>query len=294
MASKSNDNGRAFEYCLAKYILDNSLDEISIDSETRYQQDRDRNKYETLPIELKNIFDRASRKYFDLLPTTICSLRRLSDSEGRSGNPADIEITFTENGLRITKNISLKSNHNAVKHQRPGALISQLGISNKDEDISYRAQIKSLESSFISSIDRLGFNTTNELLFSDIKLRSDQAILDLYNNFCSLTASIINKFGHACAGNYFHFLVSKTDFEKLIVYPNNIVIEEWYKLQTPTEMIARVLNSSYVIVEFNNGYSFNMRLHNASSRFKKGTSLSLKFDTRIEVHTDIPKSIHRI
>ncbi|WP_336297111.1 hypothetical protein [Proteus mirabilis] len=165
-----------------------------------------------------------------LLPTTIFSLKRLSDNEGKDGNPTDIELIFIENGLPKTKNISLKNNHNAVKHQRPGSLISQLGISDKNEDNLYRECIKSLERTFISSVESLGFNTSNELLFSDIKSCSEQVILDLYNSFCSLTASVINKFGSIHAGDYFHFLVSRTDFEKLIVYPNKIIIQEWYQM----------------------------------------------------------------
>lgn len=290
MASTSNDNGRAFEYCLTKYILDNSSSKIDIDNETKNQQARDESKYENLSPELKILFCNASKRYFELLPTTIFSLKRLSDNEGKDGNPTDIELIFIENGLPKTKNISLKNNHNAVKHQRPGSLISQLGISDKNEDNLYRECIKSLERTFISSVESLGFNTSNELLFPDVKSCSEQVILDLYNNFCSLTASVINKFGSIHAGDYFHFLVSRTDFEKLIVYPNKIIIQEWYKLPTPSAMTAFVSDNSYVNVIFNNGYTFKMRLHNASSRFKKGSSISLKFDTRLEESAKIPTS----
>ncbi|HDD0136008.1 TPA: hypothetical protein O9V41_004931, partial [Escherichia coli] len=103
MASTSNDNGRAFEYCLTKYILDNSSSKIDIDNETKNQQARDESKYENLSPELKILFSNASKRYFELLPTTIFSLKRLSDNEGKDGNPTDIELIFIENGLPKTK-----------------------------------------------------------------------------------------------------------------------------------------------------------------------------------------------
>lgn len=279
---KSNNNGRAFEYCITQYILDHRND-VEIDRITRQQQTRDLEKFVSLSVDLQKKFTKAAQKYNELLPEKVVSIRRLTDTEGQKGNPADLEVKYIDSmGKYIIKNISLKNNHLAVKHQRPGALISQLGVYDptKNKEMDYRERIKLIENSFFLEVENAKFDTAQEVIFKELKNYDENIILNLYRNICGLVTLTLNEH-HANADSFFKFLVSTLDFEKVILQGNSLVVQRWYDLDIPESMHATLDGDSYINIKFTNGFIFRMRLHTASSKCRVGKAISLKFDTRL-------------
>ena len=114
----------------------------------------------------------------------------------------------------------------------------------------------------------------------------------------ALTQAIIRNTPNARV-DYFTNQNQMRDLAKLQQLPRNIqsyFIENtdyFSSIILPTSMSASLCDSSYRNLDFNNGFSFRMRLHTASSRFEEGKSLSLKFGTHLQTE-NIPSSTYNI
>ena len=93
------------------------------------------------------LFEDFAVRYADELSVrSIQTIQRLKDSAAVAGDVTDIRIGY---GNNIVKNISLKHNHDACKHQRPAVLIkNQLGIQDPNLDRQYRNELKLIENEF--------------------------------------------------------------------------------------------------------------------------------------------------
>lgn len=283
----SNANGRALEYCLCNMILSHAPNSIIDDSNSTIQdQLRDKVHFDRLPERQKKYYEGQSLKFINayllsvitgFLPPLI--VRRMNDNDAKLGDVADIKIISDSNQ---EYGISLKHNHAAVKHQRPGALIKQLGISVNDKAItkSYKAGIKAIELQFYEKVKALHVDKN---LFNVVKAKNPQVILGLYHSICSHVADTINKFCKEpdVAKSFFEFLVGKFNFDKVIVTEHNVKVMKFNDIELPTAVLASVRNDSYVDLIFDNGFEFSMRLHTASSKFEFGKAVSLKFDTQL-------------
>jgi hypothetical protein len=269
---KSNRNGRALEYALTKNIQ-TKYPNATLTKGTITDQKRDKEKYDSLNAKQQDYFDNNTKLYVDseLADTEVVSIERLSDDKAKKGDVTDIRLTL-ESGKE--HNISLKHNHKAVKHQRPGALMNQLGIKNKEADKEHKAEIKKIESAF--------FNNIPEKLstFEEVKSDDEKHINDLYRGVCDLSAKQINKHPEK-AKEYFEFIVGSTDFQKVVITKDQVEVADYSKIEQPTKMVASISADNYVDLKFDNGFEFKMRLHTASKSFEQNKSLSLKFDTQL-------------
>jgi len=283
--SKSNANGRALEAKLVDVICKNN-ENIQLIKSTESDQIRDLEHFNELSDQQKQDFsDFAERYVQEISVPNIKSLERLKDSDAKKGDVTDIRIVYMDQSVR---NISLKHNHDASKHQRPAALIkNQLGILDKELDKQYRDELKIIYENFKSHV--LTCDQENGVyLFKLVKARDPNLITNLYSDVCNLVKKYLLQHADDVAiGKYFKFLVGNTIFEKVSVYPKTrtIVIKDFNQVNDATAVVDAYIhpNNGHLIVQFNNGFILNMRLHTASSRFSLNTALSLKFDSVVDM-----------
>lgn len=283
--SKSNANGRALEAKLVDVIFKKN-ERIQMNKTTESDQIRDLVHFYALSNQQQEEFSDFSERYAqELSVPDIKSIERLKDSDAKKGDVTDIRIVYLDKSVR---NISLKHNHDACKHQRPAALIkNQLGILDKALDKQYRIELSLIYDNFKSQV--LTCDQENgEYLFRLVKARDPDLITNLYSDVCNLVKKyLLEHADEESIRKYFKFLVGNTIFEKVSVYPKTrtIVIKDFSSVTDATAVVDAYIhpNNGHLIVQFNNDFILNMRLHTASSRFSLNTALSLKFDSVVDM-----------
>lgn len=283
--SKSNDNGRALEARLVEVITQQNS-KIRLIGSTNSDQIRDLVHFYALPIDQQKDFSDFSLRYIqEILVQEIDSIERLKDTVAKQGDVTDIRIIYKDKSVR---NISLKHNHDACKHQRPAALIkNQLGILDKELDAQYRRELHTIYENFQSKV--LPEDSENgDYLFRLVKERDPSLITSLYSDVCNLVKKYLLEYAdEGSIKKYFRFLVGNTTFEKVSVYPKTrtIMIKDFTSVADATAVIDAHIhpNNGHLIVKFNNNFILDMRLHTASSRFVRGKALSLKFDSVVDM-----------
>ena len=279
--SKSNLNGRALEYFITNELVTKVQGIIQI-GETSELQKRDYPKINLLDPATLTLFNKASLIISQWLLTqiNIKSIQRFHDSAGKESDVTDIQLTGDDDVL----NISVKSNHLAIKHQRPGSLIQQFGIAKgSSDDINYREEYNKLNLNFHKEAKRVN---PDAKLFNEVEQIKNSYI---YEPVCRTVAEKINTYGEKSeySRDFQNFLIGKTDFIKIIVYPHKVVVLQFNNLPKSNKMTANRSSSNYVNVDFHNGIKVKMRLHTASSRITE--NLSLKFDSQLSEEVNIPK-----
>lgn len=293
--STSNNNGRALEACLVNTILQLNPKILALGA-TLDDQQRDIVHFNALPSVQQKLFHDFSNRYsLEVDAHKIITIERLKDTAAKNGDVTDIRIVYIDGQIR---NISLKHNHDACKHQRPAALIkNQLGINNPVLDRQYRDELKQIENKFKSNVLPTDKNQNGEFLFNLVKSRDPSLISTLYSDIYNL----VKKYLLSCTDSsailhYFRFLVGNTNFEKVILepYTRTIVIKDFSNIKDPTTIVDSFISphTGYLTVRFDNNFTLNMRLHTASSRFNLTSSLSLKFDSTVDMtNAPVPQSI---
>ena len=283
--SKSNDNGRALEARLVEVITQQNLN-IHLIGSTKSDQIRDLVHFYKLSVEQQKDFSDFSIRYIqEISVQDIDSIERLKDTAAKQGDVTDIRIIYKDKSVR---NISLKHNHDACKHQRPAALIkNQLGILDKELDAQYRKDLNTIYERFHSKV-LLSDKENDNYLFRLVKERDPSLITNLYSDVCNLVKKYLLEYAdEAAIKKYFKFLVGNTTFEKVAVYPKTrtIMIKDFTSVADATAVINAYIHpdNGHLIVKFNNNFILDMRLHTASSRFLLGKSLSLKFDSVVDM-----------
>lgn len=300
MSKNSDKKGKAFEYILSdalkhkltlcKYTVNLSHDYISC-------QNVDLQKFNLLSPYEQQYFSTNSELianwFMGLLSNSKdnpITLNRLSDSKGVAGNPTDIEIISPNSQL----NISAKHNNFSIKHQRLPNLYNQIGIDKGsiDEKI-YRANLKKISNQFYEY--SIAVNSTFTT-FSDVKNADSNSInkelyepsLDLY---CRTLSNYSNSPTHV--QNFFYFLIGKIDFYHVKMSEKGVVIKNYTALKIPTTFHIKKTNQSNQEIAFDNGFTFNLRIHTASSRFADCSKncCSMKIDSTISRQPHVPEFI---
>lgn len=276
----SNRNGRALEFALVEALIKTFPNSILVGN-TSQDQIRDKELFEQLTNEMKGYYNLHCEKFARWVSLNKIStgngavtIHRLSDQDAVAGDVTDIRLC---SGVS-TYNISLKHNHNAVKHQRPGNLFSQLGIGNGTSEQQYRMAIKAISDDFYRKAS--GVNTN---LFSVVKSYDEKIINDFYSDMCALVAYTINT-QPVDINSTFRFLVGNCDFDKVIITKDSVHVMEFSGIAIPRYLKATKTAYNRVHLEFDNGFKFDMRLHTASSKFEIGKTISQKFDTQLIEH----------
>lgn len=271
----SNTLGRAFEYALCAKIV-SSFSNISFTYRTIEEQEKEKHYFNSLSIEEKANYDISTSKicsdWLDskLIPSINYTLDRLPDSAGVSGDVTDIRIQNSD----ITINISLKHNHNALKHPRLTRVPKWININT---DSKYTSAYTIIWDSFLSKAYNLLPNAT---LFSElIGIDSQFVFNNLYNPLCNLVSSYLSdniKTSYQVE-SLFKFMVGKYNFYKIIDTKDCVLIQNFIDLKIPTTVEIKQSDKSYITMDFSNGVVLKLRLHTASSRL---VTRSIKFDVR--------------
>lgn len=266
----SDRNGRALEYLISIEI--EKLPNFSLSNQSLALNNRDKQKYDSLPDVLKNSYDLAAIKIaswvsskFSLSEMVV--INRLNDD---SSNVADIVFNSQINEIQI----SLKHNHEALKHPRPYSFAQSCGyMKNSLQDNQHRELMQTAADVFRTSAG-------SKALFKDC-----ETLLPLYKSVCDACKASLDHWSSLdpnVPSTLFQFLVG-TGFYKVIVETRRnqqVKIQDYQTSIVPTGVSSRSIGNR-LLLSFNNGWDLDLRIHTASSRISQGNvQLSLKFDAQ--------------
>ncbi|MBD2695201.1 HaeIII family restriction endonuclease [Anabaena catenula] len=272
MTPRSNLHGRVLEYLITEVLIRNHPG-VSLTNRANNDQVRDASKLADLNPALLNELTLAANAlllkwlnpHFQLSDQASITIDRLPDQ-----NKKDVtDICLTSRSWTV--NLSLKHNHSALRHQRPGTTPIHCGYS-KDS-----AQMQQFKQQYQVITQELKQHIGQANLFKELP----SALIEqyLYTPVCNLVSQFITSHASTCTTHLFQYLVGDVNYYKIIVdtHAQTLSIQKFADIQMPTNVIATV-NRQYVNLSFDNGWEISMRLHTASSQLKN--SPSLKFDTK--------------
>lgn len=199
-------------------------------------------------------FANCLRQYFinRILPGSLITMP--NDRAGVSGNVADIIIDRT--------NISLKNNRTYAKSQRPISLPAQLGLDSFDTAVYDMAYGQIAWQPWLD----YGNEPCSSIRYKE----------ELYEAIYLLTQTYLDQATPDQASKFFRFLSGEPHYQAINA-KNDVLIYDMTKKPIPTSLSTSRSDQGHLIVAFNNGWTFSMRIHTASKLITR--SLSLKFDT---------------
>lgn len=286
-----NLQGRALEYAIVAEIIQRlPQNQIHLTQRALQDQRRDEPKYLNLSPRMQENYTKCSAGIFQWLDsnfqisTQSISIDRLSDHLSKQGDVTDIR--FAIGSLEI--NLSVKHNHEALKHQRPASTAQHCGyIKGSAEDIQFRRDYSDITRAFTTTVQ--GYTNFRDL-------NQGVVFTQLYSPICQLVTQFINTFctSQSSASHLFTFLVGRKDFYKIIFYESQslVLIKNFSKPPFVNSVTADSSNQNYVSLQFSNAWTISMRLHTASSRIT--INPSLKFDTKLDSSVVVPQEQFRI
>lgn len=274
--SLSNLHGRVLELCVVKEFEKVLYKKIILSQKTIQDNIRDTQKLIEIKSDILDHFRNSSVKIVKWIIEYIgkfdsnLQLERLSDDEGKKGDVTDIRITYDNNTL----NISLKNNHLAIKHQRPGPTPKHIGLTNESDDTKhFKKQYKKINSEFYNFVKSINQN------FKEYNEVEEYKYDKLYFPMCELVCEFLNKHKHK-SQEYLTFLIGNVNFKKIVLFNSSIEIFSFDNIPETYEMNCWVENKNYVMIDFNEDVRLSMRIHTADRLLSQNGSL--KFDTKIQ------------
>ena len=302
MSSKSNNQGRAYEYIFLNVLFDeiSKIREVWIEKNSSFLASK--KAWETLSEEEKEIYKLSAltgvNTILDLEPLILeknndtLNLKIQADDNGKKGDVRDI-IIMREN-VNWEIGLSLKHNHFAVKHSR---LSKKLDFGEKWYNIpcseEYWKRVKPI-------FDFLEEEKRKKTLWKEIINKDKDVYFPLLEAF-KIEILKQNKEEIGLLENMLKYLLGKFDFYKVIsIDTKRITRVQSYNLygtlnqegvykKRKIEIPIVILPNRIVSLDFkpgslntlelylNNGWQFTFRIHNASSEVET----SLKFDIQI-------------
>lgn len=210
-------------------------------------------------------------------------LDRLPDSSGVSGDPTDLRLSIKgKSNVVELKNISIKHNHNALKHQRLPRLPDQCGVINANLKKEFNNNMKNVWTEFLKKSNKINpkFTKFNELK----KVKIDFIDNNLYYPLIRLVIDFLDKHANNSqnASTFFSFLTGNFNFYTIKDEKEFILIKHFIDIPSPKRFKIKYPYRSIntFLLKFDNGWELTFRLHTASSAFIKNNKLnaSTKFD----------------
>ena len=301
MSSKSNDQGRAYEFAWINTLLE-ALDSLR-KTEIVYNSSYDANKkaWNTISKEKRVLYTNSANAAVN----TILELEPLmeensddtlllefqKDESGVSGDVRDIVIR--RDNIEWEIGLSIKTNHDAVKHSRLSHVLDfgneWYGVPCSDkywDDIApvfdFLKQEKNKKTKWNNLTDKEG----------DVYVPLLQAFLDEVSKVYREDPSIaVKMFEYLVGIKDYHKIVSREDKKMTLIHtfnlhgtlnkPSEVKVSVFEVLQSelPTEILSmRFKKNSRTTVEIymDNGWAFSFRIHSASTLVQP----SLKFDVQ--------------
>ena len=301
MSSKSNDQGRAYEYICLHSLQDaiSAIRKSQIFHNSSY--DAAEHAWNTLSVAEKALYTMSAKSTIDTIfalePNIVedndtLNLYIQSDEHGIEADVRDIIIDRKDIVWEI--GLSIKHNHMAVKHSRlaRGLDFGQkwYGINCSEE---YWNAVK-------PTFDFLEEGKVKGTYFRDLNNKEDDVYVPLLKAFMQEIKTQVNK-NTDIPRKLVEYLLSKYDFYKVISIDNKRVttIQSFNmygtlnqpsktqkpSLEVPTMELPTTLlymdfkpkSKTTVIMGFDNGWQFSFRIHNAKDTIEP----SLKFDIQI-------------
>lgn len=302
MSSKSNDQGRAYEYiCL--HTLNNAIGRIrnsEIEKNSCYEAAE--HAWNTLSGAEKALYTLSAKSTIDTIfalepniiekENDVLKLYIQSDEHGEVAEVRDIIIQRKDIVWEI--GLSIKHNHMAVKHSRLGKVLDfgekWYGIKCSDD---YWNEVKPI-------FDFLDVKKSKGTYFRDLNSKEDDVYVPLLNAFMREVKKQVEN-DSSIPRKLVEYLLSKYDFYKVISIDNQRIttiqsFNMYGTLNLPSKTQAPTLevpvidlptsllyigfkpkSKTTVIMSFDNGWQFSFRIHNA----KDIVESSLKFDIQI-------------
>jgi len=268
-----NSHGRAFESVVVQHILNAGA---TAGGKTKEFQARDTQHVVDLSASVRTKFYRAAPKVVAWVQSQLGDLR--STEIKRLGDEADdvADFVLVRSGAFVLR-VSLKHNHDALKHPRPYSIAQACGITKESpSDRAHRAAL-------VVAVEpiRAVARRTRIYLFA-AHPKETQLCYDQVVRVCAIS---LNSWlsGSDRSDDLFQFLVG-SDFFKVILRSDaagTIEVQDFRKIATPCSAVATP-RGAYLDVKFGNGWHVALRIHNASSRIptSEQAQVSLKFDAQ--------------
>ena len=302
MSSKSNDQGRAYEFiCL--HTLHQEISKIrSAQIVKNSSYDAAEHAWNTLNSAEQQLYALSARSTIDTIFALEPNIVEKSEDvlllfiqTDQHGEVADVrDIILSRKDIIWEIGLSIKHNHMAVKHSR---LSSQLDFGQRWYGIEcskqYWADVKPI-------FDFLKAESIKGTYFRDLSSKEDMIYVPLLNAFIKEISKQVRA-NKSVPRKLVEYLISKYDFYKVISIDAKRVttIQSFNMYGTlnlpsrteqpsikipvislPTELIhigMKPGSKTTAILCFNNGWQFSFRIHNAKDVIEP----SLKFDIQI-------------
>jgi hypothetical protein len=302
MSSKSNDQGRAYEFICLNSLCDAISEIRSAQIIKNSSYDAAENAWNTLTPEEQTLYTLSAKStietIFALEPnivedsSDVLNLYIQTDKHGEEADVRDIIITRKDIVWEI--GLSIKHNHMAVKHSR---IAKSLDFGDKWYDVpcskTYWEEVKPI-------FDFLEEEKVKGTYFRDLSSKEDDVYVPLLNAFIKEVSTQVEK-NNKIPRNMVKYLLSKYDFYKVISIDSKHIttIQSFNMYGTlnlpskkaepsikvpvinlPTSLLHidfKPKSKTTVLICFDNGWQFSFRIHNA----RDIVETSLKFDIQI-------------
>ena len=277
-SSSSNDNGRSLEYLITAELQ--KRPGCSLTQRASRSQSRDSSTVAQINQTLRASFSKAAKTSADWIineiggkPGMVFEVDRANDGDA---GVADLIISSKQQTLLI----SVKHNHDALSHPRPYSLVEAVGFEGTSFESDHRNRMA-------NASDRFRSASNNASTYSAVPAAKLQLYYDVCDECAKSLASIAKK--NQVAEQVFDFLVSpgcmklvvRTDSEAKTL--TGIEVFDYTKITKPTSITTRVdrrPKAASLVLDFDNGWRIDLRIHTASSRVSTSGQLSLKFDAQ--------------
>lgn len=302
MSSRSNNNGRAFEYACLK-ALENLIGEhqqVRVNTNEGYEAANV--AWDTLSPEEKEVYELSAtagiKNILELEPIVFedddseVELKIQIDTNGIAGDVRDVLIIRNEINWEI--GISAKHNHDAVKHSRLSHVLD-FGESWFSSPCTqdYWNDISPI-------FDDLKIRKSRNEMWRDLECKDDEVYVPILNAFID-EIKRKSEIDNEIVKEMVRYMIGRVDFYKLISMDkkriakvetvnihgtlNNRSISDRTSIEIPiVELPTRLVEIDFkpnskntVEMYLDNGWQFSFRLHNASSKVEP----SLKFDIKM-------------
>lgn len=270
----SDRNGRALEYAISRELVNTGLP-ASLTPRAVSDNLRDASKFTALPASLQTQYQQASAKVAQWASRQFLNQQIIVDRLPDLANSVtDISIQSASK----TIDLSVKHNHQALKHPRPYSLAQFCGYPKSSaQDLAHRASLDNIASAFRASAN----STTKFNLCAPAQITK---LYDDFNKACKASIDAWASVDKALPQALFDFLVN-TGFYKVIVDTRSssgvtVTLQDYF-LIPKVKTVSTTTNANRLIFKFDNGWEINCRLHTASSSISSAPKqLSLKFDAQ--------------
>lgn len=284
------DNGKAFEFAVAEALSK----QLGIPVAESPEYNNTKGSFEKVSIQLQERFPKAARLAVEHIlekeSKNISSKEPLKiwvagDALGQKGDVRDVVIKCKDGEIGI----SCKTNHDAFKHSRLSGkadFVKTWGLDPAGCSQEYWNAVRPL----FAELSLIRKESGAKALWSDqedVPGRFYWKVLDAFEaEILRLTAPDAPRASEV-SKNLISYIIGNQDFYKVISRPDQVEIQGFNlngtlavaKTRFPEHVIGidRLNGGQYSkTVRFNKGFTFNFRIHSASSRVES----SLKFDVK--------------